>query len=832
MKAGRGTYPHLVGVLHLAFLALLLLCSHSWGACTNPRVSTSYYCRFTVACGGERPLEPNQAQLPNIPSGSVFLGCSCSESACAPNSYIYGSCTYLKCDTQAETDSVYCALNPTAEQCKSSDPSECTTAECCMEFNQGNVPLDSGFVGCEPPADGSDACAVSGSSAVCNGVSVYSYCTQLYMWNKQTKQCAPVSTNNCTEVRRTDEMCTDVTCESYTESEVSGMTFNPSTKCYEGKYREYTHMECSNGVRGQVFAGAYQDYKVCDSYLDSLGVSITESTGNQTQVSITDYISGQYDGGTSVDGEGNTVTNSPGGQTGGTSTQHQEVVTKDSAGTTVIVKASDGSDSTQMVTTFSSVRCLGCSNGFCTLSNGSASWTCQAHTCSAALMSYNMNGGLCSANYNEYYNQPQGIPNNTFVGDTATKIALTDSVIDYTEQLNRINKNLEDFMDPVHLGDGSTYGFFGALAAMQAVVQNTSAEKIAKDSALHHDLILTLEEFKSAMDYALNVHAGRIESATSAAGAGVEGAIGSAGSAVAGAITAQNSLITSAASSITSAVTQGSGNIVSAVHATTSAVNSASSTLSDRIMETTSAVQSIPQKTDSVLSVNLDAYYDRITPVMAEQTQAIVSALDTMQVALQLDTVHVDSVSIRATTVLTQDAHVVYDTANFERLWLQGYGHGMDTMSIDTSMGSGIDTTNMYDGRWVPDSTVDSVEAVLPAKFDSASAKANVRSDSMTRVYAEKLMRVSGVDSAGNAVEELFSGYSGNCPRDCFRVNMPRVGVLPPVSIHLDTVVCDIHFAGGYTLIDFMKLVLRLFTSLFCVMMIWSLMVKMGGGKK
>lgn len=683
-----------------------------------------------------------------------------------------------------------------------------------MEFNQGNVPVDSGFVGCEPPADGSDACAVSGSSAVCNGVSVYSLCTQQYLWNKQTQQCAPVSTNNCIEVRKTDEMCTDVECNSFTETEVTGMHFNPSTKCYEGRYREYTHMECSNGVRGQVSAGAYQDYVVCDSYLDSLGIAITESTGNETQVTVTDYIQGDYPGGTSVDAEGNTVTNSPGGQTGGTSTQHQEVVTKDSAGTTVVVKASDGSDSTQLVTTFSSVRCLGCSNGFCTLSNGSTSWTCPAHSCSQALMSYNMNGGVCSANYNEYYNQPQGISNDFFKPDTTAKLALKDSVIDYTEQLNRINKNLEDFMDPVHLGDGSTYGFFGALAAMEAVVQNTSAERIAKDSALHYDLKVTLEEFQSAVDSAMNVHAGQITSATSAAGEGV-----------ASAISAQNTVITSAGSAVVSATQQGSANIVTAVHGTTSAVNSAYSSLATKIQESTTAIQSLPRQTDSVISINFDSYYDRITPVMAQQTEAIVNALDSVKVS-------VDTVTVKATTSLTQDAHVVYDTTDFEQLWLQGYGHGQDTISIDTSMGSGIDTTNMYDGSWVQDSSVDSIEALLPAKYDSIRSKANVRSDSMTREYAEKLMRISGVDSAGKEIKELFSGHPDGCPRDCFRVNVQRVGILPAVSLHLDTVVCDIQFAGGYTLIDFMKLVLRLMTSIFCVMMIWNLMVKLGGGKK
>lgn len=691
-----------------------------------------------------------------------------------------------------------------------------------MEFNQGNVPVDTGFVGCDAPVDGSPACVTSGSSAVCNGTSVYSLCTQQYIWNKQLQQCAPVATNNCIHIFRNDDMCTDVRCNSFVETQVVGMQYNPSTKCYHGRYREITHMECSNGNRGQVSEGPLQDYMVCDSYLDSLGISITESTGIPTEVTITDFISGQYPGGESVDAEGNTVTNSPGGQTGGTSTTNQQVVTRDSSGTTVVVKASDGSDSTQLVTTFSSVRCLGCSNGFCTLSNGSTSWTCQAHTCSAALMSYNMNGGLCSANYNEYYNQPHGISNDLFKPDTTTKLALTDSVINYTEQLNRINMNLEDFMDPIHLGDGSSYGFFGALAAMEAVVQNTSAERIAKDSALHYDLKVTLEEFQSAVDSAMNVHAGDIISATSSAGEGV-----------ASAISAQNTVITSAGSALTSAVQQGSANIVTAVHGTTSAVNSASSSLATKIQESTTAIQSLPRQTDSVISINFDSFYDRITPVMAEQTQSIVQAIDSLKIEVKMDSFPtVDSVSLRGSMTFPQDAHIEYDTANFEQLWLQGYGHGQDTMSIDTSEGMYLDTSDMYDGRWVPDSTVDSLEALLPGKFDSISAKANVESDSMTRALAAKYQRVAGLDdSSTNAIKELFSGYPDGCPRDCFRVNVPSVGILPAVSLHLDTVVCDIAIAGTWTFIDFIKTVLKLLTSILCVMMIWNLMVNMGGKK-
>ena len=779
--------------LMVLVLALLLICTHSWGACrVNSNQGTSSYCRFTTACGGTYPLEPNSGQSP--PSGGIFIGCSCSEAACAPNSYIYGKCSYVVCDSQAERDSVYCVYNPTDEQCKSSDPSECTDAECCMSFNESNVPIDSGFVGCEPPADGSDACAVSGSSAVCNGVSVYSLCTQQYLWNKQTKQCAPVSTNNCTEIRRTDDMCTDVECSSYIETQVVGMRFNPSSRCYEGKYREITHMECSNGVRGQAQEGALQDYVVCDSYLDSLGVSITESTGVPTTVTVTEYVSGDYPGGESVDAEGNTVTNSPGGQTGGTSTTQQQVVTRDSSGQTVIVKASDGSDSTALVTTFSKVQCLGCSNGFCTLSNGSTSWTCQANSCSAALMSYNMNGGVCSANYNEYYNQPQGQNNDLFRGDTAAKMALTDSVIDYTAQLNRINKNLEDFM----LGNGSPYGFFSQMEAMQAVIMNTSAEQLKSDTALTRIITVKMDSMQSAIDLALSLHAGRMEDA-----------LGSASSQISGLFGEQNGIITSASS-------QASASIVAAIHGTTSAVNSASSqnlvvmqNLMSLMGENNNLVDSVDTKLGTLVGqvsqanesrYNFYAYMhdtlqtdlgttimgaleynsdNIIVPAIESQTEAIVQALGEVEVDFNdsvfyqlkftVDSLREDLRGYFTPEDIDDTGSTVYDGVMSDTAgsgWLSSVDSFMDaSMSDSAFQGVFPDIDTVPDTAWTPDA--DSLYGVLQHDVDSSRSALEHELEHAFDTLKDEIMLID-FDSAIIAPLGIRVPNTNTCPAHCF----------------------------------------------------------------
>lgn len=819
-RAGSRIAFRFWSVLVLA-LSLSVLSSYSWGACHDNGTgvyngSGNGLSAWLGDCGGD----PSSCCLYGFNGYSYGTLCSvgsrwqnssitCDYSQNGNNFSISYSCIW--CDTQAEADSVRClnsnghwynrqCFNCAADEewdgthCVKPGPENCTDAACCMAFNEGNVPVDSGFVGCIPPADGSQSCVVSGSSAVCNGQSVYSLCTQQYLWNKSTKQCAPVTTNNCIEVIRTDDMCTDVTCNSYTETQVVGMTFNPSTRCYEGKYREITHMECSNGNRGEVSQGPLQDYVVCESYLDSLGAHIEESSGNPTDISITDYVSGQYPGGPSVDAQGNTVDNSPGGQTGGTSTTNQEVVTRDSSGNTVIVKASDGSDSTQLVTSFSSVRCLGCSNGYCTLTNGSSNWTCSANSCSQALMSYNMNGGVCSANYNEYYNQPQGVSNNFFNGDTASKMALTDSVIDYTAQLNRINKNLESFI----LGNGSPVGFFEGLEAVMAVVENTTARQLASDTALTRLIMVKMDSMQSAINLALNLHAGRMEDA-----------LGSASSQISGLFDEQNNIITSASS-------QASGSIVAAIHGNTSAVNSASSqnlvvmqNLMSVMGENTQVINSVDSKVGTIVNqlsqandmrYNFYAYMhdtlqtdlgitisgalnynsdNIIVPAIESQTSAIVDAIGEISVDVNDSVFYkvkqsVDSLRDELRGYMTPETiddtgSTVYDGVLSDSAgsgWLSSVD-SFESASVSDSAFQDvfpvIDTVS--DTAWVPDA--DSLGQVLRDDVDSSRSAIEGQLQDAFDSLKDDIMLIN-FDSAIIAPLGLRVPNTNTCPAHCF----------------------------------------------------------------
>lgn len=130
---------------HAVFLALLLLCTHSWGACrtttcgTQPAVNASsciredrldYCCNnpdrnpssICATSGtnlkGECPTKRNPctgAVWYMVGGPQVPLTCDTYQSGCNGNSVI---CNYeIECSTQAEADSLMCVLNPTAEGC-------------------------------------------------------------------------------------------------------------------------------------------------------------------------------------------------------------------------------------------------------------------------------------------------------------------------------------------------------------------------------------------------------------------------------------------------------------------------------------------------------------------------------------------------------------------------------------------------------------------------------------------------------------------------------------------------------------------------------------------
>lgn len=864
--------PSCLGGLFLAFL--LLLSVNSWGACRlydryaysdfrcSQLNSSKPHCLGQFDCDGNHCWNPSSSGRNYYYVGvrGFYCGCGSGNWAC---------CSYLECDNQCEADSAsaggiilecqydaieskwyrytchggtncsaggcqktyynsdalcqekYCEDQPTAPGCKEPDPEDCEDAQCCAQFNQGNVPVDTGFVGCAPPADGSQACtSTSATSATCNGRAEYSLCTRMAMWNNQTKQCGWVATNNCTSIFKEDPLCSDISCWSYTRSEVQGVALNSATKCWEGKYRELTYLECSNGMREEARPSAWQDYKVCDSYLDSLGASITESNGEGSpavNVTISDYIQGNYPGGESVDAQGNVVQNSGGGGTGGTYHDEVEVVTTDSAGTTVVVKNSDGGDSTHVVTNWNEIRCLGQSNGYATLTNGTSTWTCPANSCSQAIMSYHMSQGSCSPNSgmlpgsNTYGNSG----NNLYRGDSVPHVLMGDSIIDYTKILRSIDENLEVWMGGI--GDPERMNFYEAVDAINAVIQNTHADQVHSDSGLAHDL-------QSAIN-GLSTDIGAL-------GTNLGSTIATNTQNLASAVTSANSTAISAAAENTSAM-------ISAMHVEGTNIRTGVDHVASAVVGVGYDIQfTLPSKMDSVFELNFDAYYDKITPFISQELGGLGDKLDSLSVEVTIDTIEtynpqVDSINNQFKKTFSQSATVTQDSLNLEGLFLSGKSWADSQVpGVDTSE-TWVDTTDLYDGSVDDGGYVDSLENVLPAKLDTALGRGNVQSDSAVAEVKNKMMAVAGVDSGADAVTELFSGYASGCPRNCLRVAVQGVSVLPSVTVKFDTIMCDMTIAGSVTPLDFIKTVLKLMTSMLCVIIVWNYFRdNLKGGKK
>lgn len=114
-------------------LALLLLCTHSWGACSWR--STNVVAEYWDYGANERTCS---VSYNNIQGFVTCTSCSIQgqySTASCPGPIGSGCASYrcavrctscLGCDTQAEADSAYCALNPTAEGCVEEDvPPSC-----------------------------------------------------------------------------------------------------------------------------------------------------------------------------------------------------------------------------------------------------------------------------------------------------------------------------------------------------------------------------------------------------------------------------------------------------------------------------------------------------------------------------------------------------------------------------------------------------------------------------------------------------------------------------------------------------------------------------------
>lgn len=168
----RGTYmiafrlPSCLGGLFLAFL--MLFCSQSWAACyqrqRSATIRSAYYCGATsgtynfcypvsdrISVSGQchcssNTLAPYSYTIELcVSTGSrIYAGGSCTSSCYEENQsnssyYFRVQCVSTECDTQAEADSAYCALNPTAEGCVEEDVPQACEEQYSSCMNAGGV---------------------------------------------------------------------------------------------------------------------------------------------------------------------------------------------------------------------------------------------------------------------------------------------------------------------------------------------------------------------------------------------------------------------------------------------------------------------------------------------------------------------------------------------------------------------------------------------------------------------------------------------------------------------------------------------------------------------
>ena len=81
-------------------------------------------------------------------------------------------------------------------------------------------------------------------------------------------------------------------------------------------------------------------------------------------------------------------------------------------------------------------------------------------------------------------------------------------------------------------------------------------------------------------------------------------------------------------------------------------------------------------------------------------------------------------------------------------------------------------------------------------------------------------MKYSGLDSGGNAIKDFFASNNSAC--DCFDISVTysAMGQDYTSEIEFSQYICDMKLFGNMSAIDFLKMILRCVTAIFCVFMI------------
>lgn len=653
-------------------------------------------------------------------------------------------CVYtLKCSNQCEADSVVCVQNgntwiPSSNpgecgECRNCDDKcqceeqggtwvdsnggyclpKCQSKSCCDSLNK-NLPTetDTYFLGCEAVDPENDKCVVYQTSvtggdttaaAECNGKSLYETCTVTYVWasgkNSEGQQCVPSPSYNCRKWSQRDSLCTGVICTAYQQHALGAINYNGSTGCYEGTETVNNMLTCSNG--NVQHRGTYtRPFIVCDSYLDSLGLNISQylagatGSGPGTGIAGGDGSGGSggsgsgsdngmpdgYGGGTSTDNQGNEVINSASPGLGGYTTGVPQVVTTTdtTTGETTIVKNSQGGDSVVNVPQFFELSCLGVSGGIATLTNGSSVWTCEAMSCGSALISARLNGGRCSASMNgsnPYRDDQSNTP--IIIGDTLMTgsefvdlerafgqlevvmngIANKDTL--NREKVGRLSREQQDSIS--RHTDSLWHRTFGdnldavrnfelyisvASSANSQAISAASVQVSSANSAAIASAVSQLSVAIGNAETAVNNMKNRLDNSISAASSANSNAI----SAAASLVSSANSRAVSAASSqITSASSVMRSTYMDSVRHTNELLESISwgldtgSYMNRGIHKLDTSIMSLPRSMDSLYRISFDNIWnDRIKITMDSNAQKVVDAIDALQVEVKLDSVKFD----------------------------------------------------------------------------------------------------------------------------------------------------------------------------------------------
>lgn len=856
----------------------------------------------------------------------------------------YLSCDIYCCSNTCDADSVQCindggswantgASTCNGYSCRQNDPQadcedaggvwkssnggycvpDCESKFCCDSLNQ-NLPVetDTSWLGCVAEDPENDRCVVyqdkttPGDTAVaaeCNGKSEYEICTTQYVWgsgkNDDGQQCVALPSFNCSRFTKTDSNCSKVMCVAYQEHSIGALDYNKSTGCYEGQESVINMLACDNGLRQE--RNSYtQPFKVCDSYLDSIGSNIQDylthkgpggggpggGGGSPGGGSSSD----PYAGGESTDNEGNVVQNSASPNLGQYSTPQPNVVTEydSTTGNTVVVKNSQGGDSVAVTSVYYNLKCLGYSNGVATLTNGKDTWTCtDVLGCSQAIISAKINGGKCSAgnnNVNPNWDNSDNSDLPVITGDTSLNLQgeykdLENAIGMLAAVLNgnHADKKRQDSLnhassmrkaDSISRTRDSLWRltFGNNLDAVRNLETFIASASSANSNAIAHASSVNSQAISSA--------ASKISTAVGNASADIVGAVGTMRNTLSDTIHNTNILIETSIS----ASSRGFSQMASAIGSATSSVDAVHSTYMDSVRHTNEllkdiawgldtgsylntgmhmldeSILSLPQSIDSMYRLSMDDIWnDKIKVTMDSNAQRIVDAVDSLQLEVKLDSIKIDvphdtildsiNDNLKSLTAVFEpnavfDPRVTTDTLDVASIVRSVYDSttGDTSLVYDSSFAEHMRqvSANTIDGSDISDTYVDSVEATLSARLDSSMNEYNLRSDTAVNAYRDSMMKFYGVDSIGDALNNFFGGYSDGCPRDCINIKMtgPAITGGKDVTVNLAYYICDMQIIGGYTVLDFIKLVLKIYTAFLCMTLLLQSVPLGKGGKK